>query len=464
MAKEFNYDPAKFTPLTGYWCLPHGQINDYDRHVLTDLYLPLLGTRAYSIYLLLWEKVPNKELVSERQSHADLMSLLDLDLKTFYNERIKAEALGLIRSYEKHDDIGDYVVYQLFEPLMPHDFFNDDLMSIFLYEQIGEKNYHKLVKKYAQSTDILDDSKEISKDFLEVFQLSNDDLINTPSEVKSAQSDFDDMNTQPKPKIQETDDSQLDWELISERIGQLFKISNDDLLKNQELIISLHAFYGIDEIAIINLIGQTCDIVNNKIDPVRLKRTVQDRFEKNANISIKNATTQNNNEANNTNQNTIVTHFNRADDVLLQQAKTLAPADFLAAEKKKSGGFTGTVESRALRDMAMKTYLSPAVLNIMVDYILQNSPTLTLPLMETMANDWQQNNVETPEQALQRLHDFKTKPRNPKRRYNSNKASRRVEQSTDWSKVTSKPVANGDAKKKQQELQERLRKMRNKDN
>lgn len=461
MAKEFNYDPAKFTPLTGYWCLPHGQINDYDRHVLTDLYLPLLGTRAYSIYLLLWEKVPNKELVSERQSHADLMSLLDIDLKTFYNERIKAEALGLIRTYEKRDDIGDYCVYQLFEPLTPHEFFNDDLMSIFLYEQIGEKNYHKLVTKYSQSSDILTDSKEVSKDFLEVFQLSNDDLINTPSEVKSAQNEFVDVDKQPQPKIEDTDNSQLDWELISDRIGQLFKISNENLLENQELIISLHAFYGINETAIINVIGQTADIVNNKIDPVRLKKTVQDRFEKNANISIKNSTPQSNNNENNQ-QNNVVTHFNRADDLLLQQAKNLAPADFLAAEKKKSGGFTGTVESRALRDMAMKTYLSPAVLNIMVDYILQNSPTLTLPLMETMANDWQQNNVNTPEQALKRLHDFRTKPRNPKRRYN-NKGPRRVEQGTDWSKVKASPVS-GDAQKKQQELQERLRKMRNKDN
>ncbi|WP_125567578.1 DnaD domain protein [Companilactobacillus insicii] len=462
MAKEFNYDPTKFTPLTGYWCLPHGQINDYDHHILTDLYLPLLGTRAYSIYLLLWEKIPNKELISNRQSHADLMSLLDIDLKTFYNERIKAEALGLIRSYEKHDDLGNYMVYQLFEPLVPHEFFSDDLMSIFLYEQIGDKNYHKLVKKYAQSTEILNDSKEVSKDFLEVFQLSNDDLINTPSAVKSTQNDFVDIDEQKKPKIKESENLSLDWELISERIGQLFKITNDDLLSNQELIISLHVFYGIDEMAIINLIGQTCDIVNNKIDPVRLKRTVQDRFEKNANISIKNSTNQSNN-SNEDNKNGVATHFNRADDILLKQAKTLAPADFLAAEKKKSGGFTGTVESRALRDMAMKTYLSPAVLNIMVDYILQNSPTLTLPLMETMANDWQQNNVETPEQALQRLHDFKTKPRNPKRRYNNNKGPRRVEQGTDWSKVTAQPIS-GDTRKKQQELQERLRKMRNKDN
>ncbi|WP_125760974.1 DnaD domain protein [Companilactobacillus hulinensis] len=464
MAKEFNYDPAKFTPLTGYWCLPHGQINDYERHVLTDLYLPLLGTRAFSIYLLLWEKVPNKELVSERQSHAELMSLLDIDLKTFYNERIKAEALGLIRTYEKKDDIGDYVVYQLYEPLSPAEFFKDDLMSIFLYEQIGAQSYQKLVKKYSQSSDILDDSEEISKDFLEVFQLSNEDLINTPSEVNDAQGAFAKVKDKKQPEIKESEVSQLDWELIGERIEQLFKISEDNLLENQQLIINLHAFYGVDEIALINLIGQTCDIVNNKIDPVRLKKTVQDRFERNANISIKN-TEHKDDSANKSEDTGAVNHnFNRADNLLIQQAKSLAPADFLAAEKQKSGGFTGAAESRALRDMAMKTYLSPAVLNIMVDYILKNSPTLTVALMETVANDWQQNHVESPEQALQRLHDFQNKPRNPKRRYNNNRNNRRVEQSTDWSKVTSKPVNNNEAQRKQQELQERLRKMRSKDN
>lgn len=460
MAKNFKYDSAKFTPLTGYWCLPHGQINDYERHVLTDLYLPLLGTKAFSIYLLLWEKVPNKELVSDRQGHAELLSLLDIDLQTFYNERIKAEALGLIRSYEKSDDIGEYYIYQLYEPLSPREFFKDDLMSIFLYEQIGSKNYKKLVEKYFQSNDILNDAEETSKDFLEVFQLGNEDLINTPSEVNAAQAEFDNIKDKKQPEIKKTEIPQLDWDLIGDRVEQSAKITRDDILENQQLIIDLHAFYGVDEIALSDVIARTSDIADHKIDPVRLKKSIQDRFERNANISVKNAEVAKEvkqDELNGSNNN-----LNRADNLLVQQAKALAPADFLAAEKQKSGGFTGAAESRALRDMAMKTYLSPAVLNIMVDYILKNSPTLTVAIMETVANDWQQNHVDTPEQALQRLHDFQTKPRNSKRRYNNN--NRRVEQGNDWSKTTSDPVNSGDAKKKQQELQERLRKMRSKDN
>lgn len=450
-----NFESDKFTPLVGYWCLPSGHLNDDDRHILTDLYLPILGTEAFSLYLLLWEKLPNKELVTQRKSHAELMSLLGIDLKRFYEARIKDEALGLIRTFQKKDDLGPYYVYQLFEPLSPDEFFRDDLMSIFLYEQVGESKYRLLADKYAHSEVILKDSKEITKDFLEVFQLSNNDLINTPTEVKNAQGNFSAQETR-KPSLNAQEVPQLDWELISDRIGQLFRIHPDNLLENQELILNLHAFYGLDEITLIDLIGKTCDIVKNKIDPDRLKKAVQDRFEKNANISVKRQAPEETSQPETGN-------LNRAEQVLLQQAKTLTPADFLAAQKQKSGGFTGTVESRALRDMAMKTYLPASVLNVMVYYILQTSPTLTLPLMETMANDWQQNNVQTPEQALKRITDFQTKPRNPKRRYNNNR-NRKVEQATDWSKVKAKVPNNQNQQKEQNDLQDRLRRLRNKDN
>jgi len=451
-----NFNSDKFTPLVGYWCLPSGHLNDDDRHILTDLYLPILGTEAFSLYLLLWEKLPNKEVITQRKSHSELMSLLGIDLKRFYEARIKDEALGLIRTFQKKDELGPYYVYQLFEPLSADEFFKDDLMSIFLYEQVGDSKYRLLVDKYAHSDLILKNSKEITKDFLEVFQLSNNDLINTPSDVVKAQSSFVTPSSKKKPALNEENMPQIDWEMISDRIGQLFKIHPDNLLENQELILSLHAFYGLDDVTLIELIGKTCDIVNNKIDPVRLKKLVQDRFEKNANISVKQQAPEVSDEPSNQ------TNLNRADQLILKQARDLTPADFLAAQKQKSGGFTGTVESRALRDMAMKTYLSPAVLNIMVYYILQNSPTLTLPLMETMANDWQQNNVQTPEQALQRINDFQTKPRNPTRRYNNNR-SRKVEQATDWTKVKAKVPASPSQKTDQTDLQDRLRRLRNKD-
>lgn len=82
--------------------------------------------------------------------------------------------------------------------------------------------------------------------------------------------------------------------------------------------------------------------------------------------------------------------------------------------------------------------------------------------METVANDWSQNGVKTPEQALQRISDFQNRPRNPKRRYNNNN-NRRGEQATDWSKVKPK-LPNKTSNVNRDDLQERLKKLRNKDN
>src|SRR5699024_9385495 len=144
------------------------------------------------------------------------------------------EALGLIRTFTKSDDLGEYCVYQLFEPLTPQEFFKDDLMSIFLYEKVGQINYKELITKYSRSEKILDDSTEITKDFLEVFQLNNDDLINTPAEVKNGQSEFADQSNKNAPKVNKSAMQQLDWELIQDRINQLYKIDPKDLLQNQE--------------------------------------------------------------------------------------------------------------------------------------------------------------------------------------------------------------------------------------
>src|SRR5699024_525428 len=272
----------------------------------------------------------------------------------------------------------------------PDDFFRDDLLSIFLYEQIGDKRYRLLADKYSHSEMILQNSDEITKDFLEVFKLNNDDLINTPTDVENIRSEFSKTKKQ-KPALNENDIQPLDWELISDRIEQSFKISPDNLLENQDLIINLHAFYGIDEMTIIEFIGKTCDIVNNKIDPDRLKKSIQDRFEKNANISARQQPEMVETKDDETH------NFNRSDQLILQQAKKLTPADFLAAQKQKSGGYVGKVEANALRDLAMKAYLPSSVINIMVYYILQSSSVLSTPFLETVANDWTQNGVKTPE-------------------------------------------------------------------
>lgn len=443
----------QLTPLTGFWCLPEGKFDDENRQVLTDLYLPLLGTSAFSIYQLLWQKVPNKEIITDRQSHSVLLSLLDMDIKTFYQERLKLEALSLIKTYVKNDDIGSFNIYQLFTPYSPKEFFQDDLMSIFLLEKIGETQYKKLVNKYSQSDTVLNGAQDVSKDFLKVFKLNDNDLLNKPAIVLDTKSEFHNRTNRPETKMQSDQVQDFDLQLVEDRTGQLFKVSRDDILKNQSLLLSLHKFYGISEVTMIDLIGDTLNIVDNTIDAEGLKRVAEKRFEGRANISAR-VEQQPLNERQNSSKS------NDPQSILIDRAKTTNPADFLADEKNQLGGFTGNSEARALRTLASRSILPTSVLNVMVHYILQTSPTLTLPLMETIANDWKRNGVKSPEDALKRINDFQNRPRKTR---GYNRAPKKVEQATDWSKVKSKPVNNQNASQAEKSRLEMLRKLRNKD-
>lgn len=421
--------------------------------MLTDLYLPLIGAKAFSIYQLLWQKVPNKQLVTDRESHASLMALLDMDLNTFRNERIKLEAMHLIKTFVKKDDLGEYYIYQLFAPYTAADFLNDSILSVFLYEKIGEKQYQHLVDRYSQSDHLLTGAEEISKSFMSVFKLSDSEIINPPAAVMSGREQIG-QKKPAEPLIPVKNVKDYDFSLIEDRTVELFHVSHDSLLKNQELIISLHEFYDISEVSMINLIGETMNIVNNTVDPEALKRVAQKRFEGKANVHARIQEPP---------EETSVRPPLRSSDpnvLLIQRAKQMSPADFLAEEKQQRGGFVGSSESRSLRTLAYKRVLPNSVLNIMTHYILQNSPALTTPLMETVANDWTQNNVKTPEDALKRITDFQNRPRG-KRRYNQ--APRKIEKATDWSKVKSKPVVNNNSTQAEKSRQEMLRKLRNKD-
>ncbi|MQS88731.1 DnaD domain protein [Companilactobacillus mishanensis] len=448
----FESNQENLTPLTGFWCVTNNQFDDNSRRLLTDLYLPLIGTTAFSIYQLLWEKVPVKQIVTQRQSHSVLFSLLDIDTNQFVNERIKLEALGLLKTFQKEDEMGSYLVYQLFSPLSAKEFFNDDLLSVFLLEKIGESEYAKLADKYRTKIDIIDDAEDISKGFLDVFRLSDDDLINTPAEVSNSRENFKNTELVNTPKVDEKSSTKLDFELISERVSQLYKISREDLIKNEDTLNNLHSFYGIDEIELIDIIGKTEDLVKNQIDSDALKRLAQKRFENRVNISARVPKEKIQESA------PSKSGSNNPQSTLIERANSMTPADFLAAEKQSKGGFTGTAESNALRQIANQSFLPVPVLNIMIHYILESSSALTRPFMETVANDWKMNGVKTPEDALKRISDFQNKPRNPRGRYNN--SSNRVEQATDWSKIENKSVTNADAKKVEQDRMEQLRKLR----
>ena len=62
--------------------------------------------------------------------------------------------------------------YELEAPLDPESFLKDPLLSMFLFNKIGEHAYKQLRSRYIQNADWNEGYKEVSRTFLDVFKPS----------------------------------------------------------------------------------------------------------------------------------------------------------------------------------------------------------------------------------------------------------------------------------------------------
>lgn len=424
---------SRIDPLLGYWVTSEDFLTDYDRQVLLDLYQPLLGSNALSLYQLLWNQ--RQTLVSERNQHSQLLNLLDIDAPHFYQARIKLEAVALMHTFSTKDALGQYLIYQLHEPLRPQEFFRDNILETFLYEKIGHYDYERLQKKY--QTPRLPQNQpltDITHNFLDVFHLSSSEILKMEQQPIA-------KSIQKVPHYTAKQLATFDWQLLTDYTAS-YHISSKDIAQHQNELFNVHAFYGVTEIEMADLIANTLNVQDNSIDIRRLQNVAQNRFEERVNIQVRD-------EKNNQLQPELISkefnaqRFTKTERLLINQANQLAPGDFLAAKKRQLHGFVGSAETGVLRKLQQRAVLPLPVINILIDYILNNSATLTQSLVETIANDWVQNNIHTAGAAIKHIKEHANEA--SKNRYVRRKSSRNSyqphqEQTTDWSKHQAKKV------------------------
>lgn len=145
----------------------------YDRQMLTLFYQPLIGSEAISLFLTLWTDAEDQD--PQEHTHYYLMNVLSFPLQPIFQARITLEAIGLMRTYKKPDENDKRAfLYELLPPLDAPSFFNDPLLSTFLFSKIGEKPYRKLRSRFL-SEPTAEDYTDISRTFLDVFQPARGD-------------------------------------------------------------------------------------------------------------------------------------------------------------------------------------------------------------------------------------------------------------------------------------------------
>ncbi len=121
--------------------------SDYDRQLLTLFYQPLIGPEAMSLFMSFWA---DAESGKEKEfNHYYLMNLLTMPLGKVFEARISLEAIGLLRTFCKQDGQDRTFCYELLPPMDAKSFFEDPLLSTFLFSKIGEQPYRNLRERFA---------------------------------------------------------------------------------------------------------------------------------------------------------------------------------------------------------------------------------------------------------------------------------------------------------------------------
>lgn len=475
-----GYPWKNLSPKDGFLVKQNALLSDIDQKILTFLYQPLIGTAAYSLYMTLWTEIEEENYWSEGILHSELLMLLNIGIPELYQARIKLEAIGLLKTYLQTDTT-KLTIYELQAPQTSDVFFKDDLLSLLLLERVGERKFKKLRNRFVIENIDKKKFQEITKSFLDVFQFDAE-LLKREKELLKEPVSYIGKTSSSKPKV---DPKTFDLKFFYSGLNQQY-INRSSITKElEETILVLHTLYGLDELTMQQFVLNASDIETGTIDEKRLKKIVYDDYhnKNQQNISLKDVVEKDiqvdlNQQKNRENELT-QKGLTKEDIAVIEVSEQISPLDFMNSIKDQKGGFVTKPEEWTLEEIVKKANLPTAVINILIHYILvvRNNPTLDQKLAYKIANDWGQEKVVAPEDAIQKVKKMyfenaekrqqqenrnKTYTQNRNKGTYGNQATIRKETLPDWAKdENSQTQETPMSEEEKQSFMERLKRIQN---
>ena len=169
-------------PADTYTVVNKTVLSENDHKLITMLYQPVIGHTATSLYFTLIDDLDKLEVMSDDLTHHHLMATMQLKLEDIVIAREKLEAIGLLKSYLKKGSINHYV-YLIYSPVSAHDFFQHPILNVVLYNNLGKKEYEKLLNYYKTPRVSLKEYEDITSNFDDVFTSIKGNILDMSEEV-----------------------------------------------------------------------------------------------------------------------------------------------------------------------------------------------------------------------------------------------------------------------------------------
>ena len=373
--KNINILPADI-----YTVVNKTVISEKDKKIITMLYQPIIGFTAVSLYFTLIDDLDRQEIISDELTHYHLMMTMQLKLEDIVIAREKLEAIGLLKTYYKKDNVNQFV-YLLYSPLNANEFFNHPILNVVLYNNLGKKEYDKVLSYYKVPRINIKDYEDITSSFDEVFKPVVGNIIEIDNDITKRDSNNILIN------------KGVDFNTI---IASIPESEISDKCFNSEtrtLINDLSYIYGLSTLDMQGLIR---DSINEKgfIDKQRLRVSCRDyyKFDNAGNLP------------------TLI--YNRQPDYLKKPVgdnskwakmvytfENITPLQLLRAKYK--GAEPTDSDKRLVEGLLVDQKLNVGVVNVLISYVLKvNNEKLTKSYVEKIAGQWKRLNIETVEDAM----------------------------------------------------------------
>ena len=366
-------------PADTYTVINKTVITDSDLKLISMLYQPIIGYTAVSLYNTLVNDLDKLQIMSEEFTHHHLMSTMQLKLQDILIAREKLEGIGLLKTYIKKDSVNNYA-YLLYSPISANEFFNHPILNIILYNNLGKKEYDKLLNYYKVPKIVLKDYEDVTASFDDVF-----------ASVRGNVLEVDDITKRDSNNI--LINKGIDFDLLISSIPESNlneKCFNEE---TKELINALSFTYNLKTIDMQNLVR---DSINEKglIDKNKLRKSCRDyyQFDNNGNLP-----TLIYNKQPSYLKNPVGDYSIRGK--LVYAFENLTPYQFLKAKYK--GAEPTARDKRLIENLLADQKFPPGVVNVLIAYVLKiNNEQLKKSYVETIAGQWKRLNIQTVEEAM----------------------------------------------------------------
>jgi len=368
-------------PADTYVVVNKSIINNEDRKILNMLYQPIIGPLPIMLYFSLWSDLDKNEILSIEYTHHHLVTNMHLTLDEIVEARKKLEAIGLLKSYFKEDNINNYI-YELYSPIPAHDFFIHPILNIVLYNNVGKKEYEKLIGYFKLPKINTTGYKDITSSFSEVF---------TPVPLTSYEMINDNIRKYNKLKL--NINTNFDFNFLISSLPK--NLDHEKILtkENKQLILEISFLYDLDTFKIQDII-KTCITEKGTLNKEEFRKTCRNYYQFDNKGALPSVVYNAQPEYLKT---PIGDTSNRAK--MIYTFETISPYELLKSKNK--GSEPTNRDIRLAEDLVVEYGLKPGVVNVLIDYILKtNNNKLTRALAETIAGQWKRLNIETVEEAM----------------------------------------------------------------